>query len=51
MISHFLGWHVVDNGPRFHPSTGRFQAHRHGVRIGASTWDALRSMIIERATL
>lgn len=44
---HF-GWVIQDNGPSFHPVTGRFMAFRHGVRIGANTYELLIRMIDAR---
>ncbi len=39
------GCRLSDCGPGYHPTTGRFRAMRHGVRIGASSLDALRHII------
>jgi len=39
------GWRIYDNGENYHPTTGRWQAFRHGVRIGNSTKSGLLQMI------
>ena len=45
MCRNYAGWCVYDNGPDYHPVTGRFYALRHGVRMGANTEEQLIHMI------
>ncbi len=51
MKSRYGSWDVYDRGNGSHPVTGRFYALRHGVRIGASTEEALRLMIDQKAMI
>ncbi len=44
----YKGWAIYDNGPAYHPITGRWVAYRHGVRIGANTEELLIRMIDSR---
>lgn len=44
----YKGWAVYDNGPSYHPVTGRWVAVRFGVRMGANTEALLRRMIDNR---
>lgn len=48
LIRHYRGWAVYDNGPDFHPVTGRFMAYRFGVRIGHPTQEGIIRMIDQR---
>jgi len=45
MKRNFDGWRLYDNGPGYHPVTGRFEAHRWGVRLSANTEELLIEMI------
>lgn len=45
----YCGWRVYDNGPTYHPVTGRWVAIRHGVRVGHNTGDGLKTMLDQRA--
>ena len=42
------GWRIYDNGPNYHPTTGRFEATFHGVKMGHPTEEGLRRMIDTR---
>ena len=44
----YKGWRIYDNGPDYHPVTGRWRAVRHGVGMGHPTWEGLRRMIDTR---
>lgn len=47
-LGSWKGWTLYDNGASFHPATGRYEAWRHGVRIGASTYAQLGEMLHAR---
>ena len=45
----YKGWRVYDNGPGYHPATGRWRAVRHGVGMGHPTLEGITGMIDARA--
>jgi len=44
----YLGWRIYDNGPTYHPVTGRWVAIRYGVRMGHNDGEGLKRMLDQR---
>ena len=42
----YCGWNIRDNGPGYHPITGRWRAKRwDGITLGGNTRDLVKRMI------